>query len=280
MKRHLFILMLTVIAVKLSFAQHKQHLSQTKISEDLYYSVVTDSIFMITHYFPFWGGNSLFVLLPDNKGMLIDTPYENSGTESLLSWIATEFGEIELTAIITGFHQDNLGGNEVLREKGIDIYGPDLTRSLVINEGDSFKAFILKSVEKEENKRYYESYTKLKLTPPNKLFPINDGLQLTLGDEIFEVYFPGESHTIDNTVVYLHKRRILFGGCMIKGIMYKSPGLMDYANMEEWPGAVQKVMARFPECSYVVPGHGDYGGEELLSHTLKVLHEWQEKNKP
>jgi metallo-beta-lactamase class B len=220
----------------------------------------------------------MVVLLPDNKGVLIDTPYENSGTKALLRWLSDNFGDLDLTAIVTGFHQDNLGGNEVLISKGIPVYGADLTKQLVEEEGDEFKKLIVESVRGNENKRYVEAYTDLNFTPPSITFPIKEGLKLEIGNEVFEVYFPGESHTIDNTVVYMYNRKILFGGCMLKGLMYKNPGYMGYANMAEWPKSVKKVINKYPECKIVVPGHGDFGDKEILFHTLNILEDWNSKN--
>ena len=230
---------------------------------------------MITHYFPNWGANSMFVLLPNKKGVLIDTPCENTGTTSLLNWISDNFGKIELIAIVTGFHQDNLGGSGLLISKGIDVYGPDLTSKLVIEQGDSLINFLKDRFK--DNERVTDSYRNLKLTPPNKTFPIHKGLKLKIENELFEVYFPGESHTIDNTVVYLHRNKILFGGCMIKGYMYKTPGYLGFANMNEWPKSIENVIKRFPDCEIVVPGHGDYGGKDILNHSLKIVNEWNEK---
>lgn len=269
---------LLILINHFSNAQHKQHLNQIKISDDLYYEQITDSIYMITHYFPRWGGNNLFVLLPNNKGVLIDTPYENTGTETLLNWITKNFGELELTAIVTGYHQDNLGGNELLISNGINVYGADLTKKLVLDEGDSLLLFIQQGVKNNKNPKYLESYQNLNLIPPNKTFPINEGIKLSIENEVFEVYFPGESHTIDNTVVYLHNKKVLFGGCMFKGKMYNSPGLLKFANIDEWPIAVDNTIERFPDCEIVVPGHGDYGDTELLTHMSNVLKNWKEKS--
>ena len=277
MKKFIQILILILGTSIYSYAQQKQYLAQTKISDDLYYSKINDSIYMITHYFPYWGANSMFVLLPSNKGVLIDTPCETTGTTSLLNWISKNFGDLKLTAIVTGFHQDNLGGDELLISRGIDVYGSDLTKRLVKEEGDTLKNIIITSVKDNKNKKYYESYSSLKLVPPNKTFPIHDGLRLNIGNEIFEVYFPGESHTIDNTVVYLHHNKIVFGGCMTKGYMYKTPGYLGFANMKEWPKSIENVIERFPDCKIVVPGHGNYGGKDILYHTLKIVNEWNDK---
>jgi metallo-beta-lactamase class B len=259
------------------YCQSDQKKNQTKISEDLFYAKIQDSVYMFTHYFP-WGSNGMFILLPDKQGLLINTPCEITGTDSLLNWIEQSFGHLKITAIVTGFHQDNLGGDEVLLSKNIPVYGPDLTVKLVKEKSAELKKIIMNSVSSDENKRYYNSYKVLHLMPPNKTFPIKKGLELKFGDEIFEVYFPGESHTIDNTVVYLHKRKILFGGCMIKGLEYNNPGFTGYANMTEWPVSVEKVINRFQDCRIVIPGHGKEGGKQLLPHMIKVLNEWNKEH--
>lgn len=249
-----------------------------EIAGDLRITPLTGDVFQVTHIFPRFGSNSLFVALPGKLGVLVDTPHESSGTRDLLDWIETRFGKLELKAINTGWHQDNLGGNEYLRSRGIDVYGPDRTAELIAKRGDELKAIMLESVKDLEDRRFYRSYESLRLVPPNKLFPIQEGLLLKTGGEIFEVYFPGESHTADNTVVYLHNRKILFGGCMILSMLHQRPGFTAHANLEEWPRSVEKVQLRFPDCIIVVPGHGQPGDASLLQHTVEVLDRYRSEN--
>jgi metallo-beta-lactamase class B len=246
----------------------------------LYFNKLTDKAFLITHYFPRWGGNSLLVLLENKKAVLIDTPYDVIATNALLNWMENEFGELDISAIVTGFHQDNLGGNEVLIEKNIPVYGLQLTAQLIESEGDAFKKVILQSVEDHENKAYYKRYNALNLTPPDHTFDLKPGEShvIEIGKERFEFYFPGETHTIDNSVVYIHGEKLLFGGCMIRAMADKRPGYIAYANMEEWPLSVERVMNKFPHCKIVVPGHGFEGGPELIPHTIDILKLWNKNN--
>ena len=241
-------------------AQHAQHLKQQKITDDLYYTEVEERVYMITHYFPFWGGNSMFILLEDKQAVLIDTPYELTGTQALMNWIDENFDKLNITAIITGFHQDNLGGAEVLYSRDIPVYGPELTATLVKEQGPELIALMMNSLKDNENPKYYEGYRNLTLLPPDHTFPIEEGLTLDIGGESFEVYFPGESHTVDNTIVYLRNKNILFGGCMFKGLMYQNPGYMGYANMEAWPVSVEKVIDTFPDTRVAIPGAWKHGG--------------------
>jgi glyoxylase-like metal-dependent hydrolase (beta-lactamase superfamily II) len=203
--------------------------------------------------------------------VLIDTPHETTGTRSLLTWIQSSFGDLQLTAINTGWHQDNLGGNEFLLSQKIPVYGPTLTASLIRDRGKELKDMLLEQTVSLEDQRYYHSYKELNLLPPDHTFPIEKGLLLEKGGETFEVYYPGESHTVDNTVVYLHRKKILFGGCMIISMRQQRPGFIDHANMTEWPASVKKVQEKFLQCKLVIPGHGPAGNAELLEHTWLIL---------
>jgi len=96
---------------------------ETKLREDLFVSKLSDTVYVVTHYFP-WESNSLVVKASAQEVVLIDTPYDTSATALMVDWVLSQFGPVRITAINTGFHVDNLGGNQYLRENGIDITGP------------------------------------------------------------------------------------------------------------------------------------------------------------
>lgn len=249
---------------------------QEQINDELYFTQISDHVYMITHYFPYWGGNSLVVLTEEDQAVLIDTPYDGVATEALLAWMKQRFGKLRIAAIVTGFHQDNLGGNEILIQRGIPVYGMELTADLVKTEGDEFKKIIVESVKGNEDPKYYQRYARLQLTPPDHLIEIGPdmGHSLEIGNLNFELYFPGETHTVDNSVVYVHELDILFGGCMIRALRDQRPGYIKYANMEQWPLSVELVKRRFPKSKIVIPGHGFEGEFELLQHTIDILNAW------
>ena len=249
-----------------------------RISSDLYYTEVDDSVYLISHHFPRFGSNSLFVLLPGDHGILIDTPHETSGTKDLLFWIRSSFGKLQLAAINTGWHQDNLGGNEYLISRKIPVYGPGLTADLIMNHGKELKDMLLEQTISLKDRRFYESYRDLRFLPPDHTFPIEEGLILKKGGEKIEVFFPGESHTVDNTVVFLHHKRILFGGCMIMSLRHQRTGFIEHANMAEWPLSVKIVGGKFRNSELVIPGHGPAGGPELLEHTWQILEKFNRES--
>jgi metallo-beta-lactamase class B len=45
----------------------------------------------------------------------------------------------------------------------------------------------------------------------------------------------------------------------------------------DWDTTVEEVMKKYPEVKVVVPGHGDFGGKELLPDTIDLVK--REKNK-
>ena len=131
------------------------------------------------------------MLLPGDQGVIIDTPHETTGTRSLLKWIKSSFGNLQLTAINTGWHQDNLGGNEYLLSQKIPVFGPTLTATLIEDRGKELKDMLQEQTVSLEDQRYYRSYSQLEFLPPDSTFPIEEGLLLEKGGETFEGVFPG-----------------------------------------------------------------------------------------
>lgn len=121
---------LTVIAHSAAAQYSAATQYETKLREDLFVSKLSDTVYVVTHYFP-WESNSLVVKASAQEVVLIDTPYDTSATALMLDWVLSQFGPVRITAINTGFHVDNLGGNQYLRENGIDIYGADRTCELI-----------------------------------------------------------------------------------------------------------------------------------------------------
>ena len=185
---------------------------------------------------------------------------------------------MELIAINTGFHNDNLGGNEYLRSKGVKIYGSGLTSRLINERAADLKAMVMEMTSKQENKNYYNGFKNMTLMPPTDTFDIKHGIKLSISGENFDVYFPGESHTIDNVVVYITNKKILFGGCMIMSLPQEKPGYIADANMIEWPKSVEIIKSRYKNTQIVVPGHGDWGNVDLITHTIDLLNRWNIDN--
>jgi metallo-beta-lactamase class B len=256
--------MLTV----LTNAQHK-NIETVKINEELKLKEIEKDVFLITHSFP-WPANSLLVGITSLDFVLVDTPWENSGTRALIGWLKDTYGNINLSVINTHFHRDNLGGNEYLLDQNIPIYGSDLTVALLNKKSNELTERTLENLKNPGYKKYYEAYKKTTLKPPGNIFKIEEGLVLNIRDEQIELFYPGPGHTQDNIVVYFRSKKILFCGCMIKSLE-SNLGRNSDADFEAWPNSLEKLMKKYPGPRIVVPGHGNYGNIELITHTIELI---------
>ena len=242
-----------------------------QVGTDLWIEPIQEGVYRVTHSYP-WPANSLVVEMANSELLLVDTPYTPRATEELLDWVAAEFGERQITAINTGFHCDNLGGNGALIDHGIPVYGSDRTARLLAERGEASRQQTLKWLEAPEFERYREAHRKLVFVPPTRRFELDKGLRLAFGEESVRVCFPGPSHAPDNVVVYFPARRLLFGGCMVLGAG-KLGNIAD-ADLLAWPQSVRNLL-QF-DAGTVVPGHGDRHEPILIHETIRLLDQHRE----
>jgi metallo-beta-lactamase class B len=236
------------------------------IAQDLHGRQIREDVFIFTHEFP-WPANSMLVVMGDGAFVLVDTPYTPQATEALVVWMHQRFGEHDLITINTGFHVDNLGGNSYLIAQGIPVYGSEITAQLLAERGESTRTYLLEWLQGVRYRRFRETHAAIPYTPPDHLFPLEEGIEFEFGDEVVQVYYPGPSHTLDNVVVYFPAQRVLFGGCMI--LAGEQIGNTEDAHLDMWPQSVRDL-AQF-EFDILVPGHGDRFDPGLIQHTLDLL---------
>ena len=80
----------------------------------------------------------------------------------------------------------------------------------------------------------------------------------------------GAAHSMDNIVVWIPSEQILFTACMVKNMRSKNLGNTADGDLISYPMTLTKVMKKFPSAKIVIPGHGEYGGLELIEHTLEL----------
>src|SRR5690606_30609631 len=86
----------------------------------------------------------------------------------------------------------------------------------------------------------------------------------------FQVYFPGPGHAPDNIVAWFPKEKILYGGCLVKSVEDKTLGNLGDADVNEYAKTIENLIHKFPNPSYVIPGHGNWSSTSSLQHTLKM----------
>jgi metallo-beta-lactamase class B len=245
------------------------------ISEDLAVEKVSEGVVMAVHTFP-WGANSLVIEMENSEVVLIDTPYTYEATKELVEWIRGLAGtKTKFTAINTGFHFDNLGGNQYLAEQGIPIYGTGKTVDMIQKRGEKSRTWFLQSLQAPKDKKYYDAYKDLAYVPPTEVIELNadEEKKLAFGVESLILYYPGETHSPDNITVYYPEKKILFGGCMIKELSAANLGNTDDANLDKWPVSIERLKAKYNETNVkiIIPGHGKAGDIRLLYKTLELL---------
>ena len=175
------------------------------------------------------------------EAIIFDTPIDNNSSEELIKWIDQTLHS-KITAIIpTHFHDDCLGGLKIFHKYQIPSYS------------------YYKTIKFAKEKNYE--------VPKNGF---KDTLVFKIGDKEVIVKYFGEGHTKDNIVGYYPYKNILFGGCLVKGINAKK-GYLGDANLSEWSNTVEKVSLEYPNVKIIVPGHGKYGGKELLDYTINLF---------
>jgi metallo-beta-lactamase class B len=90
------------------------------------------------------------------------------------------------------------------------------------------------------------------------------------GRTVATVTHYGAGHTTDNVVAWLPRQGVLFGGCLIKSLDSQSLGNTRDGDLQAYPTTLRKVQAAYPHAKIVVPGHGAWGGPELIEHTLEL----------
>jgi metallo-beta-lactamase class B len=183
------------------------------------------------------------VVANDAGAILVDTGYTPEQTGKILDWIENNLHKKTACVVVTHSHADRMGGiTEVMRRHLLTVSS---RRTAVLAKAAG-------------------------LPVPVKTF--DEKLDLQLGSEVLiQLEYPGAGHTVDNIVVWLPRQKILFGGCLIKAAKDKSLGYTKDADLSEWPKTVARIETEFPDAEVIIPGHGDIGGRDLLSHTIELL---------
>ncbi len=235
-KRVFIALLLTSAFTAACFADDSTAVELARISE---------SVWVHTSYVTINGfrtaSNGLVIRGPDGEA-LVDTCWNDGQTRALLDRMKVEFKKPVLLAVITHAHDDRIGGIRALLGAGVKVVSTPLT----------------------SKKAQAAGY-------PPPLPELDPRItQLRVGGFSMEVFFPGPAHTADNVTVWVPEDKVLFGGCLVKSLGSLNLGNTAEADLKAWPGSIRALIGKYPGARIVVPGHGPWGGAELLTHTLEL----------
>lgn len=179
------------------------------------------------------------LVIEDGEGtLLVDTGWNARHAELLLAWARETLRRPVREAVVTHFHSDRTGGVPALVAQGLAVHGLEATATLAARTGKPVPSGTFRGAR--------------------ALGPV-------------ELFFPGAGHSPDNVVVWHRDSGVLFGGCFVKDSAAKDLGNLGDADVAAWPASLERTRERFPGIRVVVPGHGQPGGLELLTHTQALL---------
>ncbi len=146
--------------------------------------------------------------------------------------------------IATHFHEDRTGGFDILKRHGVKTYSTVKTRELCEKEGN-----------------------------PLAEYTFTADTSFNIGGLVFETYYPGAGHAPDNIVIWLPEAHILYGGCFVKSTESAGLGNLSHADTKSWEKAAVKVMEKYSDPYYIIPGHQGWRDLGSLKYTLELLKE-------
>jgi len=223
-----------------------------QVNDSLSVKQITEHVFVHESQLRLENGSKVgcngIVYVLNEKVILGDTPSDSATTAALIQFIEDSLNATIRTVMVSHFHVDALGGLAACHAHGINSYSHIKTPKLAKKEG------------------YIAPVTPV----------VSARLQLGNTEESMILFYGGPGHTKDNVVMYIPAEKLLFGGCMIKCINAGYGNLAD-ADMKRWAGSVEIVKQNFPEAEFVIPGHGNSGGKELLDYTIELISGYEKK---
>ena len=183
------------------------------------------------------------LVINKGQGVIFDSPANDKSSMELIQFMHHKLN-CKITALIpTHFHKDCIGGLEEFERHNIPTYASKQTIALLKENG---------------------------IELPHPINSFNNKLVLKIGNKkVYTEYF-GEGHTKDNVVGYFPTDNVIFGGCLIKEIGAGKGNLAD-ANSNQWSTTVEKLKSKHPDAKIIIPGHGQWGGTDLLDYTIKLF---------
>jgi len=189
-----------------------------------------------------WFSSNGMVVVKNGRALLVDTPMDDTKTAVLVTYLRDFMHVYVDCVIVSHFHDDCLGGLNYIHRSGIPSFCGSRTADICRDSG---------------------------LPVCSSVFC--DSMQFSFQGLTIICRFFGAGHTRDNIVTLIPEKQVLFGGCLIRAAEAQGLGNLSDACVEQWENTVQRVKALYGEVAVVIPGHGMYGGPELLDHTVGLV---------
>lgn len=217
------------------------------ISEDVQLIEIAKGIYIHQTWTPYGTSGAKFssnglLIIENTKAFWVDTPMSEEHTAQLQQYISDSLKAKTEELIVCHFHDDCLGGLNLLHNVGVHSISNKLTWEIC---------------QQQQIEQTHEFFS--------------DSIQFDFYNRKIFAYYFGAGHTIDNIVIYLPSEKILFGGCLIKSVHARGMGNVADAVVDEWYQTVESIKHSALKIDVVIPGHGAMGGKELFEHTQKLV---------
>lgn len=181
------------------------------------------------------GGGNSGILVSDSLVIVIDTKMDQAAKD-LYEQVQRLAGKKPVLVVNTHIHPDHVGGNE-------------LYKGATILAGGNY-------TQEEWKKEASE-----KSMPTEWL---KNRMDIKMGDDTVTILnFGKNAHTVSDVFVYLHRRKLLFGGDVI--LNKQNPIIIGKGDPDGFLAAIEYLKSNFV-IEHVVPGHGALGGKEVLDN--------------
>lgn len=252
-----------------------------EVASGVYFATGTGSVFVQS--------NSM-VVVNESDVLVVDSHVTPAAAEALLAAIKTLTDKPVRTLVNTHYHFDHAHGNQVFRDRGIDIVGHEYTRSRLLGDvlhqrtfvaftsslpqriaemkknlagaPEDQKAALREQIRVQEN--HLEALAETRPTPPN--VTLARKMTLYRGSREIQLHFLGRGHTGGDVVVYLPGERLVFTG----DLLLPFPSYMGDGFADEWVQTLEALKAL--DFDTVLPGHGAiFRGKEKIEHFQAYL---------
>ncbi len=210
----------------------------------LHITPLTGDFYIYTTY-NLYEGNAIpahgMYLITAQGAVLFDTPWDTTQFQPLLDSINTKHNQRVVLCFATHWHSDKTAGLEYYRQLGIKTYTTVHTDEL----------------SKKNNKKRAE-------------FLMTKDTVFQFGSYTFETYYPGPGHTEDNIVIWFNNEKILYGGCLIKGVDDDNLGFLGDGNIMEYAATLKKVMKKYRNPKFITIAHNNWTDAGSLKHSLRM----------
>lgn len=225
------IIMIYLFFIQITFGQNTKY----TVSDELEITRLSEHTFIHT-----CDGSNGIVYSNNGEAIIVSTPPTDEATKELIIWVKNTLKVNIVGFVIDSWHPDNMEGLNIVNELGIKSYSNELTQQIAKGKG-----------------------------LPIPQIGFQQKIELKVGNGKLVCQYFGPAHTNDGIIIWVPEDKILFGSNAVRNYNGWIGNIGD-ANISKWTETVEKIRDEYKSAKIVVPGHGNYGGLELLDYTINL----------